>query len=292
MDKIRIRVPATSANLGSGFDCLGIALSVYNVFEFERLGCGVEFYGFDDKYANMNNLSYVAYKSVCDRIGVDSFVRITTVDTGVPVSRGLGSSATLIVAGAVAANRLHGSVLSDNEIFGICTDIEGHPDNIAPALFGGLCASISADGAPIAVKYSVSDKIFFTALVPDFEVLTKEARALVPSMVRREDAVFNMSRATVAPYAFEHARFDLIRLATQDRLHERHKKKLFKNVSDVEACAYECGAASFVISGAGSTCLCISSEPIADELNYRISRLENNWIALPLAVDTEGAKEA
>ena len=292
MDKIKIQAPATSANLGSGFDCLGIAFKCYNVFEFEKLDTGVEFVGCDDKYANMNNLSYVSYKAVCDKIGVDSSVRITTIDIGVPVSRGLGSSATLIVAGAVAANKLHGERLSKNEIFKICTEIEGHPDNIAPALFGGLCASVVADSTPITVKYPVSDIIHFTAVVPDFEVLTKEARALVPSMVRRADAIFNMSRTAILPKAFDEGDFDLIKIATQDRLHERYKKKLFKNVSDVETCAYECGVISFLISGAGSTCLCISDREIAEELNKKIERLENSWVSIPLFVDNEGAKEA
>ena len=108
MDKIRIRVPATSANLGSGFDCLGIAFQKYNTFEFEKIPDGVEFIGCDKKYANMNNLSYVAYKAVCDRIGAKPSVKITELSVDVPVSRGLGSSATLIVAGAVAANALSG----------------------------------------------------------------------------------------------------------------------------------------------------------------------------------------
>ena len=292
MDKIKIKVPATSANLGSGFDCLGVAFNCYNVFEFEKLDSGVEFSGCDEKYANTDNLSYTAYKAVCDRIKADSSVRITTVDIGVPVSRGLGSSATLIVAGAVAANKLHGEKLTKNEIFKICTEIEGHPDNIAPALFGGLCASAVTDSVPVMVKYPVSDKIYFTAVVPDFEVLTKEARALIPSMIRREDAIFNMSRVSILPMAFEAADFDLIKIATQDRLHERFKRKLFRNVSDVETCAYECGAVSFVISGAGSTCLCISDKKIADELNSKTKKLDNAWTSMNLYVDNEGAKEA
>jgi homoserine kinase len=291
MDKIKISVPATSANLGSGFDCMGIAFKRYNTFEFEILEKGVEFSGWDERYANTDNLCYVAYKAACDKLEVDSNVKITSVSIDVPVSRGLGSSATLIVAGAVGANRLHGNRLTEDEIFRICTEIEGHPDNIAPAIFGGLCASVVADSIPFTVKYPVSDNVYFTAVVPNFEVLTKEARALIPSMVRREDAIFNMSRAAVLPRAFEKADFDLIKLATQDRLHERYKKKLFKNISDIEARAYECGAVAFLISGAGSTCLCISCDPISKKLNDSIKGLENSWVAIPMYVDNEGARE-
>jgi homoserine kinase len=292
MDKIKIKVPATSANIGSGFDCMGIAFQRYNVFEFEKIPCGVEFVGCDDKYANMNNLSYVAYKAVCDRIGVKPFVKITELDVDVPVSRGLGSSATLIVAGAVAANRLNGDRLNKEQIFVICNEIEGHPDNIAAAIYGGLCASVVIDGTPLTVKYPVSEDIFFTAVVPDFEVCTRDARATLPSSVNYGDAVFNLSRTAILPHAFESGNFPLIKIATQDRIHERYKRCLFRNISEVEAMAYECGAAAFLISGAGSTCLCISDKPICDELNEKISRLENNWKAFSLTVDGEGAKEA
>ena len=292
MDKIKIKVPATSANLGSGFDCMGIAFQKYNVFEFEKTPCGVEFEGCDEKYANMNNLSYVAYKTVCDKIGAKPYVKITEIDIDVPVSRGLGSSATLIVAGAIAANELNGRRLTKEQIFAICNDIEGHPDNIAAAIYGGLCASVVIDGTPITVKYPVSDEIYFTAVVPDFEVSTRDARSTLPAQINYSDAIFNLSRTAILPHALESANFPLIKIATQDKIHERYKRCLFRNISEIETLAYECGAVSFLISGAGSTCLCISDKPIYNELNEKISRLENNWKAFSLAVDGEGAREA
>lgn len=292
MDKIRLRVPATSANLGSGFDCLGIAFQKYNVFEFEKIEKGVVFEGCDRKYANVNNLSYVSYKAVCDKLRVPCNVKITTIEIDVPVSRGLGSSATLIVAGAVAANALNGDRLTKEQIFSICTEIEGHPDNIAPALYGGLCASVLIDSTPFTVKHHVSEDVYFTAIVPSFEVRTREARHTLPRYVTHNDAVFNLSRTAILPHAFESGNFQLIKIATQDRIHEKYKKQLFRNVSEVEARVYECGATSFMISGAGSTCLCVSDRPIAEELNKKIKSLENNWKAFSLSVDSEGAKEA
>ena len=123
MDKIKVRVPATSANLGSGFDCCGIALELYNAFEYEKRETGVEIVGCPQEFANESNLAYVAYRAVCEKIGVNPSVKITILDTGVPVSRGLGSSATLICSGAYAANKLFGSVLSKNEIFEIAKKI-------------------------------------------------------------------------------------------------------------------------------------------------------------------------
>ena len=290
-NKVIVRVPATSANLGSGFDCTGIAFRKYDIFSFEKTNGTVEFENFDSAFSNENNLAYVAYKKVCDAVGADGFVKIKSIRTDIPITRGLGSSAALIVAGAYAANILTGQKLSPQEIFEICNLIEGHPDNIAPAIFGGLCTSIVADGKPKAQKYSVSDAICFTAIVPDFKVDTKIARGVLPRNISRDDAIFNMQRIALLPYAFERGCPDLIKLVTEDRLHESYRKPLFKNINQVERSAYECGAVSFTVSGAGPTCLAFSTTPIADKLNEKISFLENNWVALSVSVDNEGAKE-
>ena len=242
-------------------------------------------------YANEENLAYTAYKAVMERVGMDHAVRIKNVKTDIPIARGFGSSAALIVAGAYAANILSGSKLTIDEVFNICNDIEGHPDNIAPALYGGLCTSIVDDGKPIAQKYTVSDDICFTALVPDFKVSTKEARAVLPKNISREDAIFNMQRIALLPYAFEHGRIDLINLVTDDRLHESYRKKLFKNIAEIEDAAFECGAISFAVSGAGPACLAFSKNPIYKELSKKIENKDNNWQAYGIAVDNEGAKE-
>lgn len=291
MKKIKIKVPATSANLGSGFDCVGIAFKLYNVFEFEKIESGLLFEGCEEKYANENNLAYVAYRKVCEKIGEKSSVKIKFCDTGVPVSRGLGSSATLICAGAYAANALFGKKLNDNEILEICTEIEGHPDNVAPALFGSLCASVS-DGKEIrSVKFPVSKKLFFTALIPDFEVSTSEARAVLPKEIQRSDAIYNMSRVALLPYAFSSGDFELIKTVTKDKIHEQYRKKLFKNVSEVEKICYGCGALTFNISGAGSTCLCISLKDISGGLSKKLAGVENGWKALRLEVCENGVEE-
>ena len=291
MEKVTVRVPATSANIGSAFDCAGIAFSLYNVFSFEKLDSGVEFENFEKAYADKNNLAYVAYKAVCDSINVESSVKITTVEVNVPFARGLGSSATLVCAGVVAANLLNGKKLTDNELLEIANSIEGHPDNVDPALFGGLCSSAICDGKPVTVKFDVSDKIYFTALIPNFEVKTSDARKVLPEKYCREDVIFNMSRTALLPYAFEKGDFDLIKTVTQDKIHEQYRKKLFKNIDEVEKIAYSCGAVSFFISGAGSTCMCISKQPIDDVLNEKLKNIENAWIALPLKIDSQGTKE-
>ena len=289
-DTVTVRVPASSANLGSGFDCTGIAFSKYNVLSFTKLENAVEFEGFEPQFSCEKNLAYVAYKRVCDKIGTPAYVKIKSVRNDIPISRGLGSSAALIVAGAYAANAINDKKLSLQEGFEICNEIEGHPDKISPALFGGLCTSIVADDNLFTQKYSVSDKIFFTALVPDFKVSTKDARAALPDMVSRADAIFNLQRIALLPYAMENGSLVLIKAVTGDRLHEAYRRPLYKNVDEVEAAAYSLGAISFNVSGAGPTCLCYSDKPIADELNERLKEMDNGWVAYALTVDNEGAK--
>lgn len=288
MQAVTVRVPATSANLGSAFDTAGIAFDLYNTFSFEKAEA-LTFEGFDPKFCNENNLAYVAYKAVCDKLGVPSGVKITQIEIEVPVSRGLGSSATLTAAGAVGANALHGNVLSDMDILAVCTEIEGHPDNAAPALFGGLCVSLTDEGVPFSVRHEVSESICFTAIYPDFEIATKDARAVLPQEIARGDAVYNLSRAALLPHAFEKGDLSLLKAVTKDKLHEPYRKKLFRNVAKIEEAAYACGAVSFIISGAGSTCLCISEKPIADQLNEKAASLDNGWKALSLHVDKIGA---
>lgn len=290
MKKVTIQVPATSANLGAGFDSAGIAFALYNTFSFEKLDTGLQFENVDPRFANENNLAYLAYRAVCDEIGVPATVKITNEKTGVPVSRGLGSSATLLAAGALAANILHENALPAEKIFAICNRLEGHPDNVAPALYGGLCLSLLDGDTPITVKYPVSEKLFFTAVIPNFEVSTHDARGALPKEVPFGDAVFNLSRAALLSHAFTSGDGNLISLVTKDALHEKYRKKLFRNVCDVEKAAYEEGALTFIISGAGSTCLCISEKPLANALNSRISALPNDWHAIDLCIDHEGAK--
>ena len=288
MNKVTVKVPATSANLGSAFDCAGIAFELYNVLSFEKQENAVSFDGFDPIYANENNLAYIGYQKTCETIGVPASVKITLESVDIPVSRGLGSSASLIVAGVVAANHLHGSPLPKKDLLRICNDIEGHPDNVAPALLGSFCVSLVAEGIPVTARYAVSDAICFTVVYPDFEVQTKDARAVLPKTVERSDAIFNLSRTALMQHAFTQGHFFLLKHVTKDRLHEPYRKKLFRNIDEIEKAAYECGAVSFIISGAGSACLCISEKPIVDELNQKIASLANHWMAMSLNIDQNG----
>lgn len=299
MNKIRLKVPATSANVGSGFDCAGIAFELYNEFEFEKIEKGVQILGCDEKFANEDNLANVAYRAMCEKIGADPSVKITIIDVNVPNARGLGSSSTFICAGAYSALMLNAPTGKEPLDFvkekwellcELCTEIEGHPDNVIPALYGSLCITVWENGRTISYIYDISEKIHFTVLIPCFEVRTADARAVLPKTVSREDAVYNMSRLALMPHAFINGNFELLKVVTKDKIHEQYRKKLFRNIDEIEKIAYELGASSFVISGAGSTCLCMSEKSIEAELNSRIKDLENGWIAMELRVAKNGIK--
>ena len=169
---VRIAVPATSANLGPGFDVLGLALSLHNVFEFDAQAEGLSITGCDPAYAGEDNLAVAAWRAVERRAGAKpSGIRLH-IETNVPVARGLGSSATLLAAGALAANYFLGAPLGQDEILSILTELEGHPDNVAPALLGGLRGSMAVDGRVLCAEYPVHPGFGFCALIPNFETST------------------------------------------------------------------------------------------------------------------------
>lgn len=286
---VTVRVPATTANIGPGFDTFGCALQLYNTFTFEETASGLTFEGCEEEFCNADNLAVVAYRCVMDALGLPMPGLHITIDTGIPICRGLGSSASLIAAGAAAANALHGSPYTKLELLGICNDIEGHPDNLAPALLGGLVASYVDGGRPVAARYSVHPALRFTALSPDFQLSTHLARSVLPKTVPFADAVFNVSRAAVLLKAMEEGDAELIRASLHDRLHQPYRSSLIHGYEEVRALALSCGALAFCISGAGPTLLCLSMDEGFDaRLAPQLTALPHNWQLLSLPIDHEG----
>lgn len=289
MEKVSIRVPATSANLGPGFDSFGCALSLYNVYTFEIIERGLEIFGCPEEFCNADNLSIVAYRDTMAAMGLPMDALRLSIHSDIPVCRGLGSSSAMLAAGAMAANTLHGSPLSKEELLNICTRIEGHPDNLAPAIFGGMTASLMREGVPVMARFPLSEKLRFTALIPDFHLSTEMARAILPKEIPFADAVFNISHAALLLRALETADIDMISFALNDRLHQPYRKGLIPGYDTAQQIAKACGAASFCISGAGPTCLCISDgEEVGLRLQDAIPRVLPNWQVLALTLDTEG----
>ena len=291
---IRLRVPATSANLGPGFDVLGVALSMYNYFEFDTIDSGLEITGCNPDFANEDNYAILAWRAVEKKIGAAPCGIRLNISAEVPVARGLGSSATLLAAGAEAANHHYGDPLDDIALLEIITAIEGHPDNVAPALLGGLRASMMTDGKVFGLEYPVHPALGFCALVPNFETTTHEARGVLPKEVPFADAVFNLSRLAVMLRALETGDLADLGATMADKLHQPYRKSLIHEYDLVRQTALDLGASAFCISGSGSTLMAIlpvaETEVFARKIEEKLAASPYAWRAYPLCVDTDGAK--
>ncbi len=287
--KVKVRVPATSANIGPGFDSLGIAFNLYNIFEFTEKENGISFSGCAKKYQNEHNICYEAYKRVADAAGKNVGGLHISFSCNVPVARGLGSSAALIAAGAVAANEILDCHFSKLQLLNICAPMEGHADNLAPALLGGFTASMLHEGKVYTVKYRISERLHFCALIPDFEVKTATARSVLPQTYSRADAVYNLSHSAILIKALETGNIPLLIPALTDRLHQPYRESLIQDYDKAKEAAKLSGAPVFFISGSGSTCMCISDKDVSKLLRENLKELPNNWQVYPLSVDFRGA---
>lgn len=290
MRSVTVRVPATSANLGPGFDTLGLAYALYNTFTFERAE-RTEVIGCEERFCGEDNLTLVAFRAACEMAGTPPVPVRLTVKADVPVSRGLGSSATLLVGGAVGARALLSLSLSDADIFALVNRMEGHPDNVAPALFGGLIAAMQTNGKPYFAKLSLHSSYRFCAFIPDFETTTKDARAVLPASVSFADAVFNVTRTATLIPALASGDRELLRVALDDRLHQPYRKFLIHEMDAVREAAMAAGADAFFIGGSGSTLIAVyTDDAFVDRVRAPIAALSHAWRVLPLVPDTEGAR--
>ncbi|MDW5300451.1 MAG: homoserine kinase [Sedimentibacter sp.] len=286
---VKVIVPATTANIGPGFDTLGLALQMYNTFKFEEIEEGLIIEGCPDIYKDENNLVYKAFVCTAKKIGASVKGLKITMETEIPVSRGLGSSSACIVGGVYGANALYNGGLSKDELFKIAVDIEGHPDNIAPAVYGGLTASIVDDEKSYCMKYNISEKLYFCALIPDFETSTCEARKLLPQEISFKDAVFNVSRVAVLLKALENGDLDIINVALKDRLHQKYREILIHECDDVKRICIENGTTAFFISGSGPTLMnIIENSDFTNRIKNSIMKLEHNWEIKFLQTDKRG----
>lgn len=285
-----IRVPATSANLGPGFDSFGIAWQIYNEISFE-LSEKTSISGCEERFCNEENLALRAFRAACERKQVPApAVSIRFGRTEIPVSRGLGSSASLIAAGVTAANALCSLHMSDAELLAAATALEGHPDNVSPALFGGFTASLLDSSGALTAQFPLSEKLHFAVLVPPFELSTEKARGVLPPSYSRADAVFNISHAALMLSALASGDAALLSRAMCDRIHEPYRRALIPGFDAAERCAKECGAAAVCISGAGSTMLCISDRAeFAEALSEALPALLPGWRVIAAQNEHTGA---
>lgn len=288
---IEVRVPATSANMGPGFDCLGIAVNMYNRYFVEEIEEGLIFEGCDDKFKNENNLIYVSMKKCFEKIGYrPTGIRIK-IESDVPVSRGLGSSAACVVGGVVCANELAGRVLNKQELLELAAEIEGHPDNINPAFCGGMTVSIYEDNKVIYNNVSVKNGIKFCALIPNFKLSTEQARAVLPKNINYKDGIYNVGRTALMISALNNGDFHLLKSACKDKLHEDYRAKLIENFYDIKKECERLNCLAVFLSGAGPTIMVMLREEDKDfcsSIKGFLDNLQSKWEVKELKMDTAG----
>jgi len=296
--KVTVRVPATSANCGPGFDTLGLACNLYNYFTYELIDQGlslkIEGEGTEKLKAGKNNLAFLSFYKVWDTIVGSKTGLSITMSNNIPLSRGLGSSSTAIVAGLVAANHLSGNTLTKKEIVQLATEIEGHPDNVAPAILGGMTISYVDDGRANSLKFLPLKPFKLVAVVPDMPLATSLARKAIPKTVPHQDAVFNTSRAALLVGAMLTGEYQYLGSGLCDRLHQPYRAHLIPGMEDAFKAAITNGAYNAIISGAGSTLMAyvpvkVSCEEVGEAMCKALAEHDLNSVFHILDIDTEGA---
>ena len=303
MNQTTIIVPGTTANLGVGFDCLGAALTIYNEFQFSLaegealhdrdLTITVEGEEANCVGTDKSNLVYQSFCQFYQKIArVPPPVEIV-IKLGVPLARGLGSSATAIVAGLLGANKLAGNPLSDEEIRDLAISIEGHPDNVVPALFGNCQLSVGETGNWQICEIPWHQNIIPVVAIPNFELSTEEARSVLPITYDRGDSIFNISRMGLLLRGLATNNQDWLAMALEDKLHQPYRQELIRGYDAVKAAAISAGAYGMVISGAGPTLLALCD---LGQENAVIAAMSQAWLeedvkakVLSLALENQGA---
>ena len=261
-------VPATTANLGPGFDCLGAALDLNNRFAMRRIEGGGERFeliieGSEGSHlrGGPENLVYRAAQRVWKAAGLEPVALEARVRLAVPPARGLGSSATAIVAGLMGANALVGEPLSKEKLLELAIDIEGHPDNVVPSLLGGLCMTAKAASQRWrVVRCEWTPSVKAVVAIPSIRLSTSEARRAMPKAIPVGDAVVNLGALTLLLQGLRTGNGDLISDGMHDRLHEPYRWRLIKGGDQVKQAAMEAGAWGCAISGAGPSVLALCEE--------------------------------
>ncbi|MGI5942332.1 MAG: homoserine kinase [Pelotomaculaceae bacterium] len=254
---IRVQVPATTANLGPGFDCLGMALELYNTVEVipasQGLIIDITGEGAAELPRDEHNLVYQAVQRVFRQVGYSPAGLKLRLSNQIPVARGLGSSTSAIVGGVIAANLLSGGKLSNKDIINLASSVEGHPDNVAPAVLGGIVVSVQADGDVKYLKIQPPPGLMGVVAIPDFAFATKTSRDILPVQVTFQDASFNVGRVALLVAALQQGDLSLLGVAMEDRLHQSLRSSYIPGFKKILAAAKLAGARGVTLSGAGPT---------------------------------------
>lgn len=308
--KVSVKVPATTANLGPGFDCMGLALPIYNTVTIEETvlpGTGVEIniiaendsaddFSLEHIPMDENSIIYKAVELLYNSIGQSPSELKITIHSQIPIARGLGSSASVIVGGLLAANELLGRPADEAALLSIATEVEGHPDNITPAIIGGLTLTSSEDdGSIVYRKLEWPEEWTLTVCIPEYELATDISRSVLPKEVPMHDAVFNAQRMGMFIQAIHTKDSELMKLALKDKLHQPYRMKLVPGLEKIaERLKHEENVLGCVLSGAGPSILIISEKNNIDKIK---SIVRDVWTDLnvkaeliTLPVENQGAQ--
>ena len=289
---VTVTVPATSANVGAGFDSLGLAVSMHNVFTFEESD-RIQISSVDGTHvpAGSNNLVYRSARVVYDQLGIPLKGLRITQRNDIPMARGLGSSSACIVAGIMGANALLGEPLDRNAVIDLAATIEGHPDNSTPAILGGFCVALLENGHVSHVRVPVHGAIDFVVFIPDFQLSTEKARAALPKRIDHHDAVYNLARAALLAGSLTTGKLENLDVATGDCLHQPYRFSLIENGEDIVREAKQLGALGAFISGAGPSIVAIVYKGDRDYIEKAQALCETkypHWKAVQLRCDEVG----
>lgn len=290
--KVSYKVPATTANLGPGFDSLGMALPIYNIISIEETvlpSTGVEVNVMKDvedaELLELNevpqdrdNIVYKAVEMLYNLVGQDANELKITIQTNIPIAKGLGSSASVIVGGLLAANELLGFPADETALLTIATEAEGHPDNVVPAILGGMVmSSIEDDGSIVYRKLDWPDEWHITVGIPDFELATNVARSVLPESYSLEDAKFNARKYAMLVHAIDTKDAELMKASMDDRLHQPYRERLVPGFKEIkEALKHEDDVLGVVISGAGPAVIIISRNNVVEKIQNVVKETWNN----------------
>ncbi len=294
---VKIRVPGTTANCGPGFDAVGIACTIYNELELSLSnegGISLEVIGEGAGAipSDNSNVAVKAIKMVLAKTGHNYQGIKLKLTNNIPLARGLGSSAAAIVGGLIAANELTGNSLTKENILDMATALEGHPDNVAPAIFGGITISILDSGNTQYLRFLPPSGFSMVVVIPAFNLSTKAARKVLPDSVPFSDAVFNVGRTALLVGALCSGELKLLSSALEDRLHQPYREKLIPGMAQVLSAARQAGALGAALSGAGP-CLIAFTSSKSEEVGqamvkaFRIHNVEAKFHILN--IDTQGA---
>ncbi len=291
---VKIKVPATSAHIGPGYDTLGLALDLFNEITVEKSKGNIEVF-WDCENPNIpleKNLIYIALIETLKKYqkeDLGGIIRIKSIN--IPVSRGLGSSAAAIVGGIYAANYLMDYIMTTTDIINLATAMEGHPDNVVPAILGNMVLSTVDEGDVIYSVIDFPSELKFNVLIPDFKLSTEKARDVLPRKYQVEDVVSNSSKLALMINFLQQKNFDKLRICLQDRIHQPYRFSLINNSMDIFSKSKELGALGEFISGAGPTLISLVKK---GDLEYKLSMglyldtLKDNWVIHNLSINNSG----